>query len=409
MNKGREKIEWVKRNMPVLSEIKERFKEKKPLEGHKIGMALHVEPKTANLVETLRDGGAEIAITGCNPLSTQDDVSKYLDNEKGIRSYAKRGVNTEEYYEAIDNVLDFHPDITIDDGADLVFRLHSERPNQIDEIIGGSEETTTGVKRLESMESDNALKYPIIAVNDTPMKRHFDNVHGTGESTLSAIMATTNLQISGKNIVVAGYGYCSSGVAKKAKALGARVTVTEVKPRKALEAVMDGYEVKKMEKAIQKADIVVTATGNKNVIGREELKKINNGAVLANSGHFNVEIDLEAAEDLANNVKEIREGIKKYELSDDRNFYVLAEGRLVNLAAPLGFGHPIEVMDLSFSIQALSVQHLAKNPELQPGVKKVPQKIDEKVAEIKLKTMDIEIDELTSEQKDYLTSWKSGT
>lgn len=407
--KGENKIKWAQDNMPVLEKIREDFSNKKPLEGTKIGMALHVEPKTAVLVKTLAKGGAKINITGCNPLSTQDDVSKALDDFTNIKSLAKRGINREEYYKKIDKVLDFEPQITIDDGGDLVFRVHSERKNLIEKIIGGTEETTTGVNRLRAMSDEGELKYPIIAVNDTPMKRHFDNVHGTGESTLSSIMATTNLQISGQTFVVAGYGYCGKGVASKAKALGADTIVTEVDPRKALEAVMDGFRVMPMEEAIEEADFVVTTTGNRDVIRKKHLKKIKDGAVLANSGHFNIEIDLEAANQLAVKKKEIREGIRKYELKNGNKFYVLAEGRLVNLASPKGWGHPIEVMDLSFSLQALSIKHLLENPGINRGVHEVPDQIDRKVAEIKLNTMGIEIDELTRRQRKYLSSWKTGT
>ncbi len=409
IEKGKKKIKWAQNNMPVLEKIKEDFNEQKPLKDLNIGMALHVEPKTAVLVKTLARGGANISITGCNPLSTQDDVSKALNQIKNIDSFAERGVNRKQYYKKIDKVLDSKPRITVDDGGDLVFRIHSKREELINKMIGGTEETTTGVNRLNSMSKEGELKYPIIAVNDTPMKRHFDNVHGTGESTLSSIMATTNLQISGKTFIVAGYGYCGKGVAKKAKSLGAKTIITEVDPRKALEATMDGFEVKPMMEAIKKADFVVTTTGNRDVIREKHLRKIKDGAVLANSGHFNVEIDLEAAEELASERKEIREGIMEYKINENKRFYVLAEGRLVNLASPKGYGHPIEVMDLSFSLQALSIKYLNKNPDLKEGVHEVPQEIDKKVAQIKLDTMGIEIDKLTNKQKQYLSSWKTGT
>lgn len=409
IEKGLDKIKWAEDNMSVLKKIRTDFRKNKPLKGKKIGMALHVEPKTAVLVKTLAKAGAKITITGCNPLSTQDDVSKALDSIKNINSLAKRGVNREEYYEKIDKVLDFEPQITVDDGGDLVFRIHSKRKDLIDKIIGGTEETTTGVNRLNSMDKEGELKYPMIAVNDTPMKRHFDNIHGTGESTLSSIMATTNLQISGKTFVVAGYGYCGRGVAQKAKSIGAKTIVTEVDPRKALEATMDGFQVMPMDEAIEKADFVVTTTGNKNIIRKKHLKKVKNGAVLANSGHFNVEIDLQSAKELAKETKEIREGVMEHKLESGKKFYILAEGRLVNLASPKGYGHPVEVMDLSFSLQALSIKHLVKNPNMKEGVYEVPTKIDEKVAELKLETMNIEIDDLTEQQKKYLSSWKTGT
>jgi len=406
---GKSKIKWAEDHMPVLSKIRERMSKTKPLEGYRIGMALHVEPKTAALAKLLRDGGAHVSITGCNPLSTQDDVSKALSEEQKIKCYAKRGVNRKEYYKAIDDVLDDEPQITIDDGGDLVFRLHSKRQKYLPNIIGGCEETTTGVKRLERMSNDGELKYPIIAVNDTPMKRRFDNIHGTGESTLSAIMANTNIQISGKIFAVAGYGFCGRGIANKAKALGARTIVTEVDPRKGLEALMDGFEVMPMLDAIQKADIVVTATGNKNVVNEEYLQKVKDGAIIANSGHFNVEVDIKAAEKISSECFEVREGVKEYRLDNGKKFYILAEGRLVNLASPLGFGHPIEVMDLSFSLQALSVKYLVENPNISAEVHKVPEKIDKRVAENKLKTMNVEIDTLTKEQKKYLSSWDIGT
>ncbi|OUJ18490.1 S-adenosylhomocysteine hydrolase [Methanonatronarchaeum thermophilum] len=406
---GERKIKWARDHMPVMEEIRSEMSEKKTLKGQTVGMALHVEPKTAVLVETLRDAGAEVYITGCNPLSTQDDVSKALDNQKGITSYAKKGVTRKEYYKAIDNVIDKKPDITVDDGGDLVFRIHRERPELIKDIQGGTEETTTGVHRLRAMDNEKQLKYPVIAVNDTPMKRHFDNIHGTGESTISAITATTNIQISGKQAVVAGYGYCGRGVAQKLDGLGARVTITETDPNKALEAVMDGFEVEKMNKAIQKADILITTTGNRDVVRKEHLEKINDGALLANSGHFNVEIDIEAAEEIAVETNNAREGVIEYKLKDGRKFYIIAEGRLVNLAAPQGLGHPIEVMDLSFAIQALSIQHIHENQNLKPKVHNVPTEIDRKVAKNKLKTMNIEIDQLTDKQKQYLESWDTGT
>ncbi|UOY09861.1 adenosylhomocysteinase [Methanonatronarchaeum sp. AMET6-2] len=405
---GERKIKWARDHMPVMEEIRSDMEKEKPLEGQTVGMALHVEPKTAVLVETLRDAGAEVYITGCNPLSTQDDVSRALDRQEGIKSYAKRGVDKKEYYNAIDRVIDKKPDITVDDGGDLVFRIHNEYPELIDQIKGGTEETTTGVHRLKAMENAGELKYPVIAVNDTPMKRHFDNIHGTGESTISAITATTNIQIAGKTAVVAGYGYCGRGVARKLDGLGARVTVTETDPRKALEAVMDGFQVEKMDIAIQKADIVITTTGNRDVVNEKHLKKVKDGALLANSGHFNIEIDLEGAEKIAKEKTEAREGVMEYKLEDNRKFYVIAEGRLVNLAAPQGLGHPIEVMDLSFGIQALSVKHI-NNIEMEPGVHNVPTKTDKKVAKTKLKSMNIEIDQLTEKQKEYLESWETGT
>ncbi len=334
--------------MPVLSGIRARFAKERPLSGLRIGMALHVEAKTANLVETLAAGGAEVAITGCNPLSTQDDVSLALGRVPGVQSFAKRGASVEEYYAAIDRVLDIRPRITIDDGMDLIYRLHTVRQELLGQVIGGCEETTTGVHRLRAMERDGALKFPVVAVNDTPMKRHFDNVHGTGESALAAIMITTNVLMAGKQVVVAGYGFCGRGVARKLHGLGARVCVTEVDPRKALEAYMDGFSVMTMDEAARIGDLFITTTGNVRVIGQRHFAVMRDGAILANAGHFNVEVDVAWLEANADRV-ERREGIDSYYLGK-KTVHLLAEGRLVNLASPKGMGHPVEVMDLSFAL-----------------------------------------------------------
>ncbi|MDT8357612.1 MAG: adenosylhomocysteinase [Methanomicrobiaceae archaeon] len=408
MNSGRLKISWARQYMKVLETISDEFEEEKPLEGLTVGMALHVEAKTAVLVETLAAGGAEVHITGCNPLSTQDDVAAALDEVPGVSCYAKRGVGTEEYYAAIDRVLDARPDITIDDGMDLIHRLHTGRRELLEGVIGGCEETTTGIHRLRAMSAAGKLAFPVIAVNDTPMKRYFDNVHGTGESALTAIMVTTNALIAGKRLVVAGYGFCGRGLSHKAKGLGARVIVTEVDPRRALEAYMDGFSVMTMEEAARIGEIFVTTTGNVHVITGKHFPLMQPGVVLCNAGHFNVEIDIPWLESHAERT-ETRDGIDTYFI-EGKPIHVLAEGRLVNLAVPKGMGHPIEVMDLSFSLQALSARYIAEHgPELAPGVHNVPVAIDERVARLKLESLGIAIDQLSPEQRTYLSSWEIGT
>ena len=345
---GRKKIEWARQHMPIMTSIAETFGEERPLEGQTVAMAMHVEAKTAVLTEVIAEAGAEVAITGCNPLSTHDDVSAALDAHDAITSYAKREVGDEAYYAAIEATLDHGPTVTVDDGGDLVMAIHDEHPELIDSILGGCEETTTGVHRLRAMDADGELRYPMFAVNDTPMKRLFDNVHGTGEASLSNIAMTTNLSLAGKTVVVAGYGYCGKGVAKKAKGQNAHVIVTEVEPRRALEAHMEGYEVRPMAEAAETGDIFVTTTGNRDVIVGEHFERMADGAVLANAGHFNVEIDLDSLDDLAVGRREVRDGIEEFEMADGRRINVLAEGRLVNLASPVAMGHPVEVMDQSF-------------------------------------------------------------
>ena len=408
MDSGEKKIRWARQYMPVLSGIGEEFAETQPLRGMRIGMALHVEAQTANLVETLVAGGAEVFITGCNPLSTQDDVAEALNRVPGVRCYARRGVSPEEYYAAMDRVLDAAPQVTIDDGMDLIYRLHTARTDLLPGIIGGCEETTTGVHRLRAMAGEGSLKFPVIAVNDTPMKRYFDNVHGTGESALAAIMITTNLLMAGKVVVIAGYGFCGRGLARKLHGLGARVIVTEVDPRRALEAYMDGVSVMPMDRAAALGEIFITTTGNTSVITERHFRKMRPGAILANAGHFNVEIDLAWLEDYAGPALR-REGIDTYRL-EGKDIHVLAEGRLVNLATPKGMGHPVEVMDLSFALQALCTRYIAgQGRDLAPGVYDVPSAIDEEVARRKLAALDLSIDKLTPEQKDYLSSWDSGT
>ncbi len=407
MQIGEEKIFWAEQFMPVLRVIRERFKKEQPFSGMVIGMALHVEAKTAVLARTFAAGGAEVHITGCNPLSTQDDVSDALRN-LGIRCYAKRGCTLEEYYAAIDSVLDAHPSITIDDGLDLIHRLHTSRRDVLSSVIGGCEETTTGIHRLQAMQRDEKLQFPVVAVNDTPMKHFFDNVHGTGESSLTAIMATTNILIAGKYIVVAGYGFCGRGLATKARALGARVIVTEIDPRRALQAHFDGFEVMTMRKAAPIGELFVTTTGNIGVITADDFALMKNGTILCNAGHFNVEIDIGWLETNADLISR-RDGIDSYTFGE-RTLHLLAEGRLVNLATPKGMGHPIEVMDLSFAVQALSAEYIAvSGKDLHPGVHEVPTHIDEQIARLKLASLGCRIDTLTEEQAEYMSSWDMGT
>ena len=407
---GRKKIEWAREHMPIMTAIAEEFNAEQPLDGEVVAMAMHVEAKTAVLTEVLAEAGAEVAITGCNPLSTHDDVSAALDANDAITSYAKRGVDDDAYYAAIEATLDHEPTVTVDDGGDLVMAIHEDYPELIDSIVGGCEETTTGVHRLRAMDDDGELKYPMFAVNDTPMKRLFDNVHGTGEASLSSIAMTTNLSFAGKTIVVSGYGYCGRGVAKKAAGQNAHVVVTEVEPRRALEAHMEGYEVCPMDEAAAKGDIFVTTTGNRDVIVKEHFERMSDGVVLANAGHFNVEIDLDALDDLAVSREEVRDGVEEFKLDDGRRINVLADGRLVNLAAPVALGHPVEVMDQSFGIQAVSVREMVENTdEYGAGVHEVPDELDKEVAEIKLDAEGIDIDDLSSEQAEYMDSWQHGT
>jgi adenosylhomocysteinase len=407
---GHRKMDWAREHMPILTAVQEEFEADQPFEGHRIGMAMHVEAKTAVLVETLAEGGADVAVTGCNPLSTHDDVSAALDEHPNIDSYAKREVDDEEYYEAIEAVIAHEPTITVDDGMDLVAAIHEDYPELIDSIVGGCEETTTGVHRLRAMDADGELDYPVFAVNDTPMKRLFDNVHGTGESSLANIAMTTNLSWAGKNIVVAGYGDCGRGVAKKASGQNANVIVTEVEPRRALEAHMEGYDVMPMGEAAEVGDVFLTTTGNRDVITQDHFEKMNDGVLLANAGHFDIEINLDQLSDLAVDQREAREGVREYKLDDGRRLNVLAEGRLVNLASPIALGHPVEVMDQSFGVQAASVRELAENGEkYEAGVHDVPDELDKEIAEIKLDAEGVEYDDLTSKQEEYMGSWQHGT
>jgi adenosylhomocysteinase len=406
--KGRERIEWAAAEMGVLSLVRERFEKERPLEGIRIGACMHVTTETANLVDALKAGGAEVAICASNPLSTQDDVAAAICDQSGIDVYAIKGEDNETYYRHINAVLDHRPHVTMDDGADLVSLLHRERQDQLQEVIGGTEETTTGIIRLRAMANDGALMYPIVSVNDADTKHLFDNRFGTGQSTIDAIMRATNLLLAGRTFVVCGYGMCGRGVASRARGMGAKVVVTEVDPIRALEAAMEGYAVMPLRDAARIGDVFVTVTGDRGVIGREHMEVMRDGAVMANAGHFDVEIDKAALEGLASGKRRIREFVDEYRLGDGRRLHLLAEGRLVNLAA--AEGHPAAVMDMSFANQALSVEWVVKNRgSLSPGVYPVPAEIDGEVATLKLRAMRIEIDELTVEQKEYLRSWEQGT
>ncbi len=403
---GHLQIEWASAHMPVLNQVKNRFKKEKLLKGLMLGACLHVTKETAVLMDTLIAGGAKVALCGSNPLSTQDDVAAAL-AEKGVHVFAQRGQTTEEYYECIDKVLDYKPVITLDDGADLVGTLHSKRIKDLANVKGGTEETTTGVIRLRAMEKAGSLKYPIIAVNDAYTKYLFDNRYGTGQSTLDGVIRATNTLIAGKTFVVGGYGWCSRGIAMRAQGLGANVIITEVQPLRALEAAMNGFRVMPIIEAASIGDIFVTATGDINVIRKEHMQKMKDGAIIANSGHFNVEISLKDLESLSKAKRTIRPNLEEYTLEDGRKIHLLAEGRLVNLSA--AEGHPSEVMDMSFANQALCAEYMAKTVKLQPKVYPVPIDIDETVAELKLKSMGVKIDELTAEQKKYLATWEMGT
>ena len=406
--KGRARIEWADQEMRVLTQIRERFEKEKPLQGIRIGACLHVTTETANLMRTLVAGGAEVALCASNPLSTQDDAAAALCENEGIDVYAIKGEDNETYYRHINAVLDHRPQVTMDDGADLVSLLHRERQDQLQEVIGGTEETTTGIIRLRAMANDGKLMYPIVSVNDADTKHLFDNRFGTGQSTIDAIMRATNLLLAGRTVVVCGFGMCGRGVASRARGMGAKVVVTEVDPIRALEAAMEGYGVMPLRDAARIGDLFVTVTGDRGVIGREHMEVMRDGAVMANAGHFDVEIDKPALEGLASGKRRIREFVDEYRLADGRRLHLLAEGRLVNLAA--AEGHPAAVMDMSFANQALSVEWVVKNKaSLSPGVYPVPAEIDGEVATLKLRAMRIEIDELTAEQQEYLRSWEQGT
>jgi len=405
---GQDLIDWASREMPVLLLIQERFAREKPLEGLKVAACLHVTSETANLMITLAAAGADVTLCASNPLSTNDAVAAALADLHGVNTYAIKGEDNATYYEHIEAALDFRPNFTMDDGADLVTMLHRDRTAGLADVLGGTEETTTGVVRLRAMAAQGVLGYPIIAINEADTKHLFDNRYGTGQSTLDGIIRATNVLLAGKTFVVAGYGWCGRGLASRAKGHGAEVVVTEVDPVKALEAKMDGFEVMPMARASEVGDIFVTVTGDVNVLDRSHFERMKDGALLANSGHFNSEINLKALDDLASSVRQVRPMVQEYRLADGRRLHVLGEGRLINLAA--AEGHPAAVMDMSFANQALSLEHLARNhASLEPRVYDVPAEIDAQVAKLKLHAMGVEIDILTEEQVKYLSSWEEGT
>ena len=405
---GRKKIEWVRREMSVLSGIAEQWKKEKPLDGVLIAACLHVTSETAVLMITLKEGGAKVALCASNPLSTQDEVAASLVKDFGINVYAICGEDRETYYQHIDKVLETSPQITMDDGADLVSTLHQKGGSRISQVIGGTEETTTGVVRLKSMAKAGQLRYPVIAVNDADTKHLFDNRYGTGQSTLEGILRATHILLSGKKVVVVGYGWCGRGIALRARGMGARVGIVEINPVKALEALMDGYEVMPMLDAAAWGDLFITVTGNISVIRKEHFLQMNDGAILCNSGHFNVEIDQEDLESVSVNRREVRPLVEEFTLSNGKKLFFLAEGRLVNLAC--AEGHPPTVMDMSFANQALSVKYLKEQAiSLENQVYKVPDDIDMNVAGLKLSSLSVKIEELTPRQKKYLASWEEGT
>ena len=405
---GKLRIEWAANEMPVLAQIRNRFKKQKPLKGIRIGACLHVTTETGNLAITLKEGGAEVALCASNPLSTQDDVAACLVKDHKVSVFAIKGENTKTYYGHINKVLDTRPQITMDDGADLVSTLHKKRVDLLDNLIGGTEETTTGVIRLRSMAENGVLRYPIVAVNDANTKHFFDNRYGTGQSTLDGIVRATNKLIAGTNFVVCGYGWCGKGLAMRARGLGAQVIITEVNDLNALEAIMDGFRVMPIDEASRIGDFFCTVTGNINVIRKEHFLKMKDGAIVCNSGHFNVELDLDGLKSISKAKREIREYVAEYTLKNGKRINVLGEGRLINLAA--AEGHPPSVMDMSFANQALCVEHIVKNSKtLEKKVYNVPSSVDTSVAELKLDSLGVKIDRLTPEQKKYLHSWELGT
>ncbi len=405
---GKRRIEWADRQMPVLAEIRERFEKEQPLAGYRVSACLHVTTETANLMRTLKAGGADVVLCASNPLSTQDDVAAALVDEYDISCFAIKGEDNDTYYSHIEAAVDHKPHLTMDDGADVISVLHSARREQLGDIIAGTEETTTGVIRLKALEADGKLGFPVIAVNEAKTKHLFDNRYGTGQSTIDGIIRATNVLIAGKRFVVCGYGWVGRGVAMRAKGMGAHVIVTEVDPLRALEALMDGYEVMPMAQAARVGDVFCTATGDKHVIAREHLELMKDGALLANTGHFNVEIDIPALRSLAAETREARNFVEEFKLEDGRRIFLLAEGRLVNISA--AEGHPAIVMDMSFANQALSAEYAVQNAaSLERKVYVVPEEIDNEIARLKLATMGVEIDRLTEEQAKYLASWDEGT
>lgn len=405
---GVHRIEWAAREMPVVRQIRQRFAEEKPLSGLRVSACLHVTTETANLMLTLRDGGAEVALCASNPLSTQDDVAAALVAEYDIPTFAIKGEDRDTYYDHIRSALDHAPNITMDDGADLVAVLHTTRTELLENVVAGTEETTTGVIRLNSLAEAGELRYPIMAINDADTKHFFDNRYGTGQSTMDGITRATNVLWAGKKVVICGYGWCGRGVALRARGMGANTIVTEINPIRALEAAMDGHQVMTMAEAAEVGDIFITLTGGKNAIGRPHLQAMKDGAIFANSGHFDVEIDIPALEEMADGKQTIRPFVEEYLMGDGRRLYLLGEGRLINLAA--AEGHPSAVMDMSFANQALTLEYLAQTAHtLEPNVYDVPRDIDEEVGRLKLLSMGIQIDTLTDEQEAYLASWDIGT
>ena len=405
---GRLRIEWAEQEMPVLRSIRERFAKQRPLAGLRLAACLHVTTETANLLHTLQVGGADVVVAASNPLSTQDDVAASLVTHFEIPVFAIKGEDHDTYYRHLHAALDTHPQMTMDDGADLVSTLHKERPDQCAEVVGGMEETTTGVIRLKAMAAAGALRFPIIAVNDSMTKHFFDNRYGTGQSTIDGIVRATNILLAGRTFVVSGYGWCGKGLSMRARGIGANVVVTEIEPLAALEAVMDGFRVMPMDEAAAIGDIFCTVTGDVNVIDKADFEKMKDGAIVANSGHFNVEINIPALEKMAVGKRKMREFVDQYTLADGRKINLLAEGRLINLSA--AEGHPASVMDMSFANQALSAEYMSKNAgKLDCTVHRLPEELDREIARIKLAGMGIHIDQLSDEQKKYLTSWEAGT
>ena len=406
--KGKLRIEWAGSQMKVLNLIKTRFEKEKPLKGVTLAACLHVTSETANLMIALKSGGAKLALCASNPLSTQDDVAASLSEDYGIPTFAIKGEDNKTYYQHLNTLMDFHPQITMDDGADVVTMLHTERKSQLPEVIGSSEETTTGVIRLRAMLSDGTLKIPVIAVNDSDTKHMFDNRYGTGQSTIDGIIRATNVLLAGKKFVVCGYGWCGRGLASRARGMGAQVIVTEIDPLKALEAIMDGFEVMPIAEAIKIADIVCTATGNKSVITVEDFKNAKDGIIVSNTGHFNVEFEYDGLVKIAKKRRHMRDFLEEITLASGKKIFVLAEGRLINLAA--AEGHPAAVMDMSFANQALAAEYLVQNKgKLDVGVYRVPVELDQMIAKLKLESMGVKIDKLTPEQIKYLSSWNEGT
>ncbi|HLE96907.1 MAG TPA: adenosylhomocysteinase [Candidatus Thermoplasmatota archaeon] len=406
LDRGRNRLEWARTHMDVLAAIRKDLVKSRAFRGLRVGMALHVEAKTGVLALTLKEAGAQVRLASCNPLSTDDAVVAALRDE-GLETYAKKWETNEEYDENLHHVLDLRPNLVIDDGADLIFRLHTKRRELLPDVVGANEETTTGVIRVRAMEKEGKLAFSVFDVNDAQMKHLFDNRYGTGQSTIDGILTATNLLLAGKRFIVAGYGWCGRGVAMRARGMGAHVFVTEVDPIKAIEAKLDGFEVLRMVDAARQADFIVTATGDKDIVTAKHLRVVKDGCVLANAGHFNVEVSMNDLEKLATRKRRVREFVDEYALRGGKKVYVLGEGRLVNLAA--GQGHPVEIMDMSFSIQALCAELLAKTGRREPRVYTVPREIDERVAVLKLAALGVEIDALSAAQRAYLASWTEGT